>query len=294
MTSRITSTLVSKLIAEQFPEYVHLPIRPVKNGGIDNRTLHLGDEMLIRLPSTEEYILQVPKEQKWLPILAKHLSIPIPAPIALGRPSKDYPWNWSIYKWLDGESANNLSLDDKDLEQIAIDLAGFLRELHKIDLGDGPIPGNHNFLRGNHPSIYDADMRLYLQNLRGIIDTDKATALWEKAIDSRWEKGPAWIHGDFASGNFLIKDRRLSAVIDFGGTGIGDPACDLVIAWTFLRGKSRDVFKKAMDLDEDTWNRARAWAVWKACFEITELEDRKGLKALRQIKIIEDILSESE
>lgn len=149
-----------------------------------------------------------------------------------------------------------------------------------------------NWWRAAHTSVYDAETRLLIEKLKDFVDTDKANALWQKAISSQWEKDPVWVHGDVSSGNILIKDNRLSAVIDFGCMGIGDPACDLTIAWTFFRGKSREVFKGNLPLDEKTWERARGWALWKALFEISQLEGKSGEALEKQLQIIEAIISE--
>lgn len=289
----ITLSLVIDLIAEQFPQWAHLPIRPVEFDGWDNKTFHLGDTMSIRLPSAEGYAAQVEKEQTWLPKLAPYLSCGIPEPIAMGCPSKNYPWNWSIYKWIDGESSNTLFINDVHLLLISEDLARFLNELHKIDIIGGPLPGAHNYYRGDHPSVYDAQTRSAITELQTMIDADRAMAVWEKAINSKWNKNPVWIHGDFASGNFLIKNNRLTAVIDFGCMGVGDPACDLVIAWTFLKNESRKVFRSHLNLEADTWARARGWALWKASFELVGFKDKADPEAVKQLQIINEILVES-
>ncbi|OIO58847.1 MAG: acetyltransferase [Verrucomicrobia bacterium CG_4_10_14_3_um_filter_43_23] len=289
---KITLSLVTELIAEQFPQWAHLPIRPVASGGIDNITFRLGEGMLIRIPSAEGYVAQVQKEQKWLPVLAPHLSLHIPEPLAMGQPSKHYPWNWSIYRWIEGASANMLCVDNLHLERLALDLAQFLNELHTIDLTDGPSPGAHNYYRGAHPSVYDTETRSAIKELQGIIDSCAATAVWEKAINSTWDKKPVWIQGDFSSGNILIKEGRLIAVIDFGCMGVGDPACDLVIAWTLLKGASRQIFKSHVQLDSDTWTRARGWALWKALITLVSLKGKADPEATRQKQIIHDIVAE--
>ena len=288
----ITTTIVTALIAEQFPQFSHLPIRPVANGGNDNRTFRLGSEMSIRLPSGEEYVRQVQKEQTWLPRIATHLPLPIPSPISMGLPSKDYPWNWSIYKWLEGTSANSLELNDAHLEIIAFQLAEFLKEFHQFDADGAPAPGLHNWWRAAHTSVYDAETRELIEKLNGFIDADKAIKLWQRAINSKWDQAPVWVHGDVASGNLLVKDNKLAAVIDFGCMGIGDPACDLTIAWTFFRGKSREIFKATLRLDEDTWARARGWAMWKALYEISVLVDKSGAALATQRQIIDAVIEE--
>lgn len=288
----ITLELAKKLIATQFPEYADLNVREVEQQGQDNRTYRIGNDMLIRMPTAENYALKVPKEQELLPKLAKHLSIAIPAPIKMGKPSEDYPYPFSIYEWLDGRSANHVTLDEPTLENIAFQLANFLKELQAITDVKGPDPGQHNWWRGNHVSVYDLGAREQISNLADTIDSKGALALWERACATKWNKAPVWIHGDFAVGNILIKDNKLSGVIDFGGTAIGDPACDLVIAWTYLIGKAREVFIDEMNLDKDTWLRSRVWALWKATFELCNIVDKNSREALSQKKIISEVINE--
>lgn len=284
--------VVTELISTQFPEYTNLPIKAVEPNGWDNRTFRLGKQMSIRLPSAERYAAKVSIEHIWLPKLGSNLSIPIPTPIAIGNPAKNYPWNWSIYGWIEGQSANTLHIDDKTLERLGLQLADFLNELQAIDSSDGPLPGEHNFFRGASPIVYDAETRSAIDRLEAHVDAAKATSVWEQAISSRWEKKTVWIHGDFSAGNILINNNQLAGVIDFGGMAVGDPSCDLVIAWTLLKETSRDKFKSALRLDEDTWDRARGWALWKALITLEALEDKVGLKAKEQLLVIEEVLND--
>ncbi len=294
MSIKITLQIVSNLISEQFPQYADLPIKAVKFSGIDNRTFRLGNKMLIRLPSAERYAAQVIKEQKWLPILSLSLSTQIPEPVGLGLPNQYYPWHWSIYKWIEGTSANLLSLDSLYLEKISAELAKFIKELHNINTNDAPSGGLHNYYRGCHLSVYNSSAKANIIKLSNFIDSNKCLNIWEEAISSKWDKHPVWIHGDFASGNILVKENQLTAVIDFGCMGIGDPACDLVISWTFFHGKSRQIFKENVGLDTDTWARARGWVLWKTCFELVEISDKKSQEALNKIGIISEILDECD
>ncbi|MFD1085649.1 aminoglycoside phosphotransferase family protein [Micromonospora andamanensis] len=252
---------VRRLIADQFPHLADLPVEPVANGGWDNWTFHLGPDMLVRLPSAAEYALAVDKEHLWLPALAPRLPLPIPTPVAKGRPDASHPFPWSIYRWLDGEPA---SLDRiADPVQFAIDLAEFLAALQGVDAADGPQPGVHNWFRGATLRTYDKEVERALTELGDRVDADLVRATWARALDARWDGVDRWFHGDVAQGNLLLADGRLAAVIDFGTCGVGDPACDLAIAWTLLTADGRQAFRTRLSVDDATWTRGRGWALWK-------------------------------
>ncbi len=248
--------------------------------------------MLIRMPTAEPYALKVPKEQTLLPQLAPYLTLNIPTPLRIGTPSENFPFPFSIYKWLAGTSINLLSLDDDSQEKLAVDLAKFLIELQNIQAIPGPAPGQHNWWRGDHISVYDQDARAQITKLQNIIDADKAIHLWKAACKTRWPNPPVWIHGDIAIGNLLMNEGKLTAIIDFGGASQGDPACDLVIAWTYFKNQARDLFIEAIGLDKDTWLRAKAWALWKATYELCQIADKNNPDITIQKKIIFDVLSD--
>lgn len=256
----ISKALVSRLIKEQFPQWVNLEIEPVEHSGHDNRTFHLGEEMTVRLPSGEEYVPQVEKEMKWLPVLAGKLSLPISCPVAQGKAAGFYPFPWSVNKYIPGETLHKNNILDSN--QFAAALADFLKELQSIDTKGAPPAGEHNFFRGAHPSVYNEQVMTALQKLSDILPTYKIRKIWENAVSTKWEKPPVWLHGDIAPGNLLVEGGRLCGVIDFGIMGIGDPACDYAMAWTFFDGQSRKYFLQG--LDEGTVDRARGWALWKA------------------------------
>ncbi|WP_299321525.1 aminoglycoside phosphotransferase family protein [Parasphingopyxis sp.] len=261
-TPNIDAGLVRRLIAAQFPQWADLAVTPILPGGWDNRSFRLGDDMVVRLPSAQRYAPQVEKEQYWLPKLARELPVAIPSPLAKGEPGIGYPWHWSIYGWLDGETAQADRIADP--ERFAISLAEFLNALQQIDGTDGPPPGAHNFHRGGPLTAYDAETRTALADLDGKIDSRAAIAIWEAARATSWTGAPRWLHGDFAPSNLLVKDGALSAVIDFGCCGGGDPACDLAIGWTFFEADTRRAFRAAIDIDDATWLRGGGWALWKA------------------------------
>jgi aminoglycoside phosphotransferase (APT) family kinase protein len=220
----ISSQLVRALLEAQFPHWAGLPIVPVEPGGWDNRTFRLGDAMAVRLPSAECYAEQVEKEQRWLPWLAPQLSVVVPAPLAIGQSGAEYPWQWSVYRWIDGETVATASNVDRD--QLAAELARFLVKLQTLDATAGPAPGAHNFHRGAALSIYDEQTRRAITALTEEIDAARATEIWDEALAKSWERAPVWIHGDVAASNLLLQDGRLNAVIDFGCCAVGDPACD--------------------------------------------------------------------
>ena len=281
--------LVRRLVADQFPDWADLPIRPVKVGGHDNRTFHLGDEMSIRLPSAQRYAAHLKTEQAWLPKLAQLLPLPIPMPLAMGEPAHGYRWNWSINTWLAGESAATERI--VDLGQFAKDLANFLNALQRIDTKGAPLPGLDNFFRGGELSVYDAETRDCIRELRDVVDTKAATAIWQSALRASWLGLPVWTHGDVASGNLLVERGRLCAVIDFGQLAAGDPACDVAIAWTLLTEPSRRIFRTELSVDEATWMRGRGWALWKALLELRTRRQSDPVDAARAQRVISDILS---
>jgi aminoglycoside phosphotransferase (APT) family kinase protein len=264
----INVSLVSDLVATQYPQWADLPIRPVAHGGWDNRTFHLGDEMTVRLPSAEGYVAQVEKEHRWLPRLAPLLPLPIPMPLAKGVPGHGYPWPWSIYQWIEGEVASRERI--ADLPQFANALAQFLATLQRIDPADGPPPGPHCFFRGAPLDVYDDETRRAIAVLDGVIDASAATAVWEAAREAVWRGPPVWFHGDVAAGNLLVRNGELNAIIDFGCSGVGDPACDVTIAWTLFAGESREAFRAALLVDDATWARGRGWALWKGLIVLAE------------------------
>ena len=286
----INVSLVRRLLAAQFPRWADLPIKPVEVGGWDNRTFHLGAQMTVRLPSAAPYALQVEKEHRWLPKLAPLLPLPIPVPLAKGAPADGYPWQWSVYRWLEGETTTAERI--ADLRQFATALADFLTALQRIDSAGGPPPGRHNFFRGGPLTVYDAETRQAIAALDSRIDTDAASAVWEAALAATWYGSPVWLHGDVAAGNLLVKGGRLSAVIDFGSSGVGDPSCDLAIAWTLFAGESRETFRAALPVDDATWARGRGWTLWKALITLAALPGTNALAASTSRLIIDDVLAD--
>ena len=286
----IDETLVRRLVATQFPHWASLPVRSVAQSGWDNRNFHLGEHLVARLPGARTYVPQVEKEHQWLPRLAPLLPLEIPEPVAVGEPASGYPWQWSIYRWIEGLTASPERI--ADLPEFAIALGQFLAALQRIDATDGPPPGPHNFHRGGLLATYDSETRKAIAALKGRIDAGGATEVWEAARATNWLGSPVWIHGDVSAGNLLVREGRLSAIIDFGMLGVGDPACDLSIAWTLFEGESREAFRDTLPLDAGTWARGRAWTLWKALIVAAGITETNAIESARPSRIIGEVLAD--
>ncbi len=229
------AALVRTLLARQFPRLADLEIVPVPSAGTDNALYRLGSDMVVRLPRIGWAAGDVAKEHLWLPRLAPLLPVTIPTPLALGEPDPPYPWQWSVYPWLPGENPRVDSIGDP--ERLAVDIAGFVTALRAIDPAGGP-----GASRGGPLADRDDATRAAIEALGDEIDRESVMAAWADAMDvPAWTGPPTWIHGDLSPGNLLCVDGTLTSVIDFGGLGIGDPACDLIVAWNLLPAPARSV-----------------------------------------------------
>ncbi|MDQ3426091.1 MAG: aminoglycoside phosphotransferase family protein [Actinomycetota bacterium] len=253
-------SLVGRLLAAQFPQWADLPIEPVSSAGTDNALYRLGDDMVVRLPRIHWATGQVDKEHRWLPRLARHLPLAIPVPLAKGTPGEGYPWQWSVYRWLEGETATLERIADP--RQLAIDLAQFITALRDIDTA-GQLPaGSLRSYRGEPLACRDEETRVAIAACDGLLDVELVTEVWEAHLQiPAWSGPPVWIHGDIQPGNLLAIQGRLSAVIDFGTLAIGDPAVDQIVAWNLLPADSRDTFRESLAVDNATWARGRGWAL---------------------------------
>ena len=237
------ASLVRRLIAGQFPQWTSLPIEPVPSAGTDNALFRLGADMVVRLPRTPGHVGGVGKDLRWMPKLAPLLPVSVPIPLAKGKPADTYPWEWGIYPWLEGEHP---SVDGVvDVDSLTRDLVRFVDALQRVDLPDGP-PSH----RGAPLAVRDEAARSALAELESMIDTDAATAAWEEALEvPEWSGPPIWIHGDLLPGNLLLQASRLTGVIDWSLLGVGDPACDMIIAWGALPPDARDSFRAPLGVD---------------------------------------------
>lgn len=256
----IDAALVRRLVDAQFPQWAGLPLRLLDPAGSDHVIHRLGRELSVRLPRGPGVAGQAAKEAEWLPRLAPHLPLAVPVPVAVGRPGFGYPWPWSVTRWLDGEVATAGALADSPAA--AVTLARFLTALQGLTTPVFPAGAAPAALTGAPLADRDRATRAAIAEVSGVFDAAAMTALWEAALAApAWDRPPVWFHGDFHTGNLLTAGGRLSAVIDFGGLGIGDPACDLTIAFTLMSASSRAVFRAALDVDDATWTRGRGWAL---------------------------------
>lgn len=264
----IDVALVNRMVTAQFPQWADLPLEPVLPRGTDNALYRLGEVMVVRLPRVPRTAVTLEKERRWLPQLAPLLPLAIPVPLAAGEPAEGYPFAWSVYTWLGGETATRERI--AGLGQAASDLARFVAAVQRIDPTDGPPPGEHNAFRGVPLAMRDEATRAAISSLGDGIDARAVTAAWEAGLRAPdWQGLPVWIHGDLDSRNLLVEEGRLSAVIDFGCLGVGDPACDVMVVWKVLSADTRDVFRAELAVDEATWARSCGWALSQALMALS-------------------------
>jgi aminoglycoside phosphotransferase (APT) family kinase protein len=251
----VDASTVRALLTDQFPEWADASLRRIADSGTDNAIYRLGDTMGIRLPRIHWAEAQIDKEHQWLRRLAGGLPVPIPVPLATGRPGHGYPFPWLIYPWQDGVSLDQVVLDSWN--GLAVDVAEFVLALERVPTAGGPEPRR----RGTPMAQYDPAVQWGLDRVKGLIDVDLAARIWRSALDAGdWPHDPVWVHGDLLPGNLLVRDERLCGVIDWSGAGVGDPACDAMVAWS-LPPHARRTFRRAVGFDDATWTRGRGWVV---------------------------------
>lgn len=249
----LDEVLVRRLLAEQFPEWGELPLQRIEPSGTVNAIFRLGDELSVRLPRREGPTGPDSVELEWLPKLAPQLPVEVPVPVGQGRPGAGYPWFWEIHTWVEGEI---VAVEEIDGLLAARDLGALIAALQGIDPVGAP-PG-----RG----IPLAERGEQMRHWWGWFDGDpRAREAWQRALAApAWDGPPIWHHGDLDCRNWLVRDGRIAGVIDWGSMGVGDPACDVMVAWKLHSHAARDAFRAALPTDDATWERARGWAVSQA------------------------------
>jgi aminoglycoside phosphotransferase (APT) family kinase protein len=254
----IDGALVHQLVVSQFPQWRDLPLEPFRSTGTVNAIYRLGDDLHVRLPRVEHWARDLDKELRWLPALAPHVPLEIPEAVARGHPHGGYPFPWAIYRWLPGRPFAPDAVDDE--REAAVGLAAFVTALRGVDTAGAPRAPRDGPLQAR-----DAQARAVIAKLSGVVDTDAVTAVWEQSLAAPESVAPAvWTHGDLLPPNLLTRDGHLHAVIDFGSIGAGDPAIDVIAAWSVFGRAARDVFRDALHVDDATWLRARGLALQQA------------------------------
>jgi len=281
----IDAGLVRRLVDGQFPRLASLPVSAVQSTGTVNAIYRLGDHLCARLPRVQKYAGDLEDELRWLPWLAPQLSLRVPEPVATGHPAGGYPFPWAIYRWIDGQPYADELVEDE--RQAATDLAQFVAELRAIDPAGAPRAGRRPLRE------LDGATRTAIDSSRGVIDGDAVAAAWERALEApAWEGAPVWVHTDLLRPNLLADGGRLNAVIDFGGAGIGDPAADVIAAWSVFGPAGRESFRGVLDVDDGTWNRARGFALHQAAMIIPYYpETNPGFVALAK-RTVDEVLAD--
>lgn len=288
----INEHLVHLLLKSQCPHWAHLTTKPIASSGTDNALFRLGDDYVVRLPRVEwtagGVTKNINKEYEWIPKLANLLKTPISNPLFKGNPDKLYPWPWLITTWNEGDNPNYEQENEHKL--LAKDLAFFLNELHQSTLMNGP-----HSRRGVALTEQDTKTKKAITQLENELNSKSVTSLWDKLSNiPTWNKNPVWIHGDFLPGNILVQNNRLNAVIDFSDVGIGDPACDLIIAWSLFKPHSRKIFRNNLEnIDDDTWQRGKGWALSIALIMLPYYKYSNPALASLATRIIENVLNDS-
>lgn len=255
----IDTALVRRLVRGQFPQWADLPVTPLASGGTVNAVYRLGGSLTVRLPLTAGGAGDIAKEGRALGSLGE-LPVAVPAVVAVGEPAEGYPWPWAVHGWLDGTPAR----EGRDAP--ARDLADFVRAL-RAHPAEGP-PAR----RGQPLPDVDAATRRAIEELSRTdepFDPEAALAVWAEALEApQWTGPPCRLHGDLMPGNLLLRDGRLTGVLDWATAGLGDPAVDLIPAWNLLTADTRRTFRDAVVPDDATWARGRGRALSMAVIQL--------------------------
>lgn len=288
----MSDDLVRRLVAGQFPQWAGRDVERFASGGTVNAMYRLGDDLVVRLPLVAGGAGDVLREQEWLPRLAPLLPTPIPEVLGFGQPAEGYPWPWSVYRWRGGENPEAGAV--REPVALAEDLAGFVAAMWSVTL-----PGAPTAHRGGPLDSLDEETRRAIRLLRDVpqegIDCDAAEAVWQDALRKPgWDGPPVWLHADLMPGNLLVEGDRLTAVIDFGCAGVGDPACDLFPAWNLLPADGRQAFREALGVDDATWRRGRARTLSQAMIALPYYRNTNPAMARNARHVIAEVLREPD
>ena len=260
--------VVRSLLKSQVPRLAGLPLAPLSNTGTDNALYRLGSSFVVRLPRILGAERGLRAEFEWLPRLQRRLSVAVPELVHVGEPAEVYPYPWAVLAWLDGTDAWAARYHEGWFgTEFGYDLANTVLELRRVPIENAPRrePG----MRGGPLSGLDDRVRWWLNQADGLIDVPAVTRIWDQCLESAdHDVEPTLLHGDLLPGNLLLDRGRLSAVIDWGGIGAGDPAQDLSPAWSVLDPSGVTAFRDLLEVDRQTWMRARGFVLEQSIGEI--------------------------
>jgi aminoglycoside phosphotransferase (APT) family kinase protein len=252
----IDPNLVYSLLENQHPDLKHLPIDLVDSGW-DNVMFRLGDRWAVRLPRRKITAKLIENEQTWLPLLANRFPIAVPTPCRIGKPTRDYPWRWSIVPWLNGTDADR---EEPTASQAKL-FASFLRSLHFPAPENAPINSVRGVALSQRASFVEEGMQRLKTKTNFI--SQKIEKIWNIALNAPIDLEARWLHGDLHPRNILVENGAIVGIIDWGDLTSGDIATDLASVWMlFSDRKVRDrVLSEYTNVSEATLQRAKGWAV---------------------------------
>ncbi len=281
----VTVETAARLVAEQMPALARLPIRAVPSVGTVNAVFRLGEDLCLRLPRVPAWAASLDRELRWLPELAPRLPLAVPEPVAHGAPGAGYPLRWAVLRWIDGAPYDDDVVGDET--EAARALAAFVEALRAVDASGAPVAGRRPLAE------LDVETRAAIRAAPDVLDVDAATAAWEHAVAGpAWTGDPVWIHGDLLRPNLLVRDGRLTAVIDFGGAGGGDPATDVIPAWSVFDAAGRRAYREALAVDDATWDRARGIALHQAVLLVPYYRDSNPAFAALGVRTVRRVLAD--
>ncbi len=281
----LSAELVSRLVFEQFPAASRLPVTRLRSTGTVNAIFRVGDSLIARLPRLTRWAEDLDRELRWLPVLAPHVSLGIPTPVFSGSRTEYYPSSWALYEWINGSPYSDDRVNDE--AATARQLAQLIGELRQIDSAGAPAAGRRSLVE------LDAITREAIAGAATRIDANRAMAVWDDALTTApWSGDAVWVHADLLRPNVLVGDGRITAVIDWGGAGAGDPAADVIAAWSIFGIPGREVFRAGLAVDDETWRRARGFALHQAALIIPYYRESNPEFVSTAVRTVEQILTD--
>lgn len=284
----ISDATVAGLVADQLPQWADLPLVRLPPTGTDNQLFRLGDALVVRLPRVPGPAEGVAWEHTWLPRLAPHLPVAVPAPLALGEPGRGYPFAWTVVPWIEGATPDPADPTSFDPEEWASSLGAFVRACREAPGMDGPVATEG---RGAPLATMDDWVRSWVARADPAeVPRDAVLAVWEDALAApAYDGEPVWFHGDLHEGNLVVRGGRLAGVIDWGCAGRGDPAIELNAMWGNASPAMAARYREEVGLDDAAYRRGRGFALAPSISGFTYYRrtsprmSQLGLRTLRQL-----------